>query len=279
MGKLAFVPLVGLVALVALLSLNLGGNEVRGASGDQQRVITVNDLFSDVARAAPAFGGMFYDEQGNLNVYLLDSAQREPAKAAIAAVFGAERVPQGGIRVLPARYSFADLRAWHDRAVSLLLIPGVASSGIDHSANRLQIGVQDLRLEGEVRRAARNLGIPEEAIAVEERAGSLVLEATLQERVRPVQAGLQIQRRIDDTWVSNCTLGVNALRGGVEGFVTASHCSSTQAEVDGSLFYQNNDSDPEANLIGYESVDPAFFDHNSDSRCPSAGGAAPPPPR
>jgi len=62
---------LGKAAVVLLLSfvvLNLGGNQVRGTLADQQRVLTINDLFSDVARAAPGFGGMFYDAQGNLNV-------------------------------------------------------------------------------------------------------------------------------------------------------------------------------------------------------------------
>jgi len=174
-------------------------------------------------------------------------------------VFGAGRVPRGGIRVLPARYSFAELRAWDDQAVSLLQIPGVVSSGIDHAANALRVGVQDLRLESEVRRALQDLGIPEEAVVIEERAGPLVFDG-LQDRERPVEGGLNVDN-------NNCTLGFNALRAGVEGFVTASHCSTLQAVLDWHTFFQM---DPVllADKLGSETVDPPWFGSATDARCP-----------
>ena len=241
-------PLLLTVAVVILAALAPAA-PLREAAAQQQRVITINDLLSDVGRAAPGFGGMSYDSQGNLSVYLLDPAQREAAQAAIAGVFGAARVPVAGIRVLPARYSFADLRAWQDQARSLLAIPGVLSSGIDHKTNVLEVGVQDLRLSDEVHRALRNLGIPQEAVHIME-TESIALQPTLRNRERPVEGGLNIDN-------NGCTLGYNALRGGVEGFVTASHCSTTLALVDGHLFYQT--ALIAADLIGVETVDPALL--------------------
>ena len=267
MRKLALVPLVGLVALLALLALlwaNLGPNGPGGVSADQPRVITINDRFSDVARAEPAFGGMFYDEQGNLTVYLLDTGKREHARAAIAAVFGVKRIPKDGIRVLPARYSFADLRAWQDQSLSLFAIPGVLSSYINHKANMLEVGVQDLRLSDEVHHALQNLGIPQEAVHIKQTEPIVLqVQETLRNKVRPVKGGLEIQRRINPTLASVCTLGVNALRAGKEGFVTASHCSATPAAVDtgdGAVFYQKeNGPFLDGDKIGHETVDPPPF--------------------
>jgi hypothetical protein len=235
--------------VLALVLLNPQGNQVQEALADQHQVVTVNDLFSEVAKETPAFGGMFYDEEGNLNIYLLDIGQRGRAQAAIAAVFGAERIPKDAIRVLPARYSFADLRAWQDQAFSLFAIPGVLSTGIEHKTNMLRVGVQDLQLSDEVRLALRNLGIPQEAVRIEQTDPS-VLQPTLRQRVRPVKGGLNID-------ANNCTLGFNAWHVGLEGFTTASHCTANMGVVDGESFYQT--AIMENDFVGVEAGDPPFF--------------------
>jgi streptogrisin C len=83
--------------------------------------------------------------------------------------------------------------------------------------------------------------------------------ATLRDKVRPVVGGLQIR-------FSNyfCSLGFNATRAGVAGYVTAAHCSTTQGGVDGTQYYQplNQVTDE---FIGTEIADPKFFRNNG---CP-----------
>jgi hypothetical protein len=76
--------------------------------------------------------------------------------------------------------------------------------------------------------------------------------ATLRDKVRPVVAGVQIR-------FSNflCTLGFNAIRAGVAGFVTASHCSDKQGSVDGTNYYQPLNQ-VSADFIGTEIADPAY---------------------
>ena len=49
---------------------------------------TLDDALAEVAQDVPGFGGMFYDERGDLNVYLLDPGQQVPAETSIASVFG-----------------------------------------------------------------------------------------------------------------------------------------------------------------------------------------------
>src|SRR5206468_1597259 len=49
----------------------------------------------------------------------------------------------------------------------------------------------------------------------------------------------------------------NAVRAGVSGFVTASHCSDTQGAVDGTQYYQPLNQVP-AEFIGTEIADPAY---------------------
>jgi hypothetical protein len=77
--------------------------------------------------------------------------------------------------------------------------------------------------------------------------------ATLRDKVRPVVGGLQIR-------FSNyvCTLGFPAIRKGVSGFVTNSHCSTKHGAVDGTKYYQplNQVADE---FIGTEIADPSFI--------------------
>jgi hypothetical protein len=72
---------------------------------------------------------------------------------------------------------------------------------------------------------------------------------TLRESVRPVPGGVQIH-------FSNflCTLGFNAVRAGVSGFVTNSHCTERQGGVESTEYFQPLS----PAFIGTETADPAY---------------------
>lgn len=96
------------------------------------RVQSLDDLFAEVAKRVPAFGGMFIGQDKTLQVYLLDPSQRAAAEAAIIAVFGRERLPQGRIQSLQGQYGFLQLKDWHDRyRMTTLAIPGVLQTSIE----------------------------------------------------------------------------------------------------------------------------------------------------
>src|SRR5205085_6314001 len=108
------------------------------------RLQTLDDLFAEVARRVPAFGGMFIGQGQVLQVYLTDTTQREAAEKAILEVFGRERLPEGGIQVLEGQYGFLQLKAWHDRQrLKTLALPGVLMTSIAESQNPSQIGIKD----------------------------------------------------------------------------------------------------------------------------------------
>jgi PKD repeat protein len=69
---------------------------------------------------------------------------------------------------------------------------------------------------------------------------------------RPVPAGVQVH-------FSNylCSVGFNAIRDGVSGFVTASHCTAHQGGVEGTLYYQPLSSVAQT-PIGTEIADPNY---------------------
>jgi hypothetical protein len=144
-----------------------------------------------------------------------------------------------------------DLEEQHQRLLSLFEVAGVVFTDADENSGRLVVGVLDRGIEGLIRGRLRVLGVASESVDVIA-TEPIVQVATLRDKIRPVVAGVQIR-------FSNflCTLGFNAIRAGVAGFVTASHCSDKQGSVDGTNYYQPLNQ-VSAEFIGTEIADPAY---------------------
>lgn len=221
---------------------------------------TIDDLFAEVARRVPAFGGMFIGQGRVLQVLLVDTRQFDAAQAAIVAVFGRERLPEGGAQAVECRYGFLQLKAWYDRQMmKTLAIPGVVMTSIAESKNRIQIGVKDSGVIPLVENELFNLGVPREAANIVQTAPFEEFQS-LQDTTRPALGGTQIARS-----GAACTLGFNAVRQGAAGFVTCSHCTNVQGGVEGTIFHQATISGV-TNRFGVETVDPANF---TGGPCPS----------
>jgi hypothetical protein len=151
------------------------------------------------------------------------------------------------------------LEALHQRLLPVFELAGVTFTDADETTGRLVIGVMDRGIEGLIRARVRGLGVPSETVDVVE-TEPIFQVATLRDSTRPVVAGLQI--RFSGYL---CSLGFNARRAGVSGFVTASHCSDTQGAVDGTQYYQPLNQVAEE-FIGSEIADPAY--RRNGSGCP-----------
>jgi hypothetical protein len=137
-------------------------------------------------------------------------------------------------------------------------VAGVVFTDADETTGRLVVGVLDRGVEGLVRDRLPALGVLSQSVDIVE-TEPIFRVATLRDKVRPLVGGLQI--RFSQYL---CSLGFNAMRAGVVGYVTAAHCSDRQGEVDGTNYYQplNRVADE---FIGTEIADPGFF---RDSGCP-----------
>jgi hypothetical protein len=223
---------------------------------------TIDEQFAAVARRMPSFGGMYLDEERNvLYVYSWDQSAGVAAAAneALSAVFGDAR-PAARIQVLPARYGFRELKQWQDRMTpNVLGMPGVVMTDIDDRSNRLTVGVESLEKKGAVEDRLFELGIPGEAVnIVETPAVALEVLTTLRNRFRPIAGGQQISfRRGASTLI--CTEGFNAIRAGVAGYVTNSHCTAVQGGVNATVHHQPTIALFNLNRIGVETVDPVYF--------------------
>jgi hypothetical protein len=222
------------------------------------------DLADDpvaLARAVPGFGGFFVDDQGTPTVYLTNPGRRAAAEQALAPWFRERNRPAVALRVLPARFTWANLERWVAQASpEALAVPGAVFADADEAANRVHIGVEHAAAASRVRSVLARLGIPAAAAAVDV-VPPIHQVATLRTSVRPVVAGVQINFP-----GFLCSLGFNATRAGVAGFVTASHCTNTQGGVESTPYWQPTQT---ANpvQIATETVDPAY--KTTLAGCPS----------
>ena len=146
-----------------------------------------------------------------------------PALAAVALVLGGSF----GSPVLDAQGRRPDLESLHQRLLPVFELAGVVYTDADETSGRLVVGVIDREIDDLVRGRMRGLGVSSQSVDIVQ-AEPIVQVATLRDFVRPVVAGLQVRYSNDV-----CSLGFNAIRGVVAGFVTASHCSTKQGAVDG----------------------------------------------
>ncbi len=220
----------------------------------------------DLARRVPSLGGFFFDRAtGNLIVNLTDLSRAASAKGLLRSMLARElaetrkRHPQADVVVRQGTYTFLQLKAWRDRLVpGILDVPGVVWLDLDEANNRIVIGLDQETAATDpapVREAARNLGVPEEAVDFES-SGPFVPQQTLNDTIRPIVGGIQIDARPEAT-SGPCTLGFTAVWRGKKAFVTASHCSEVWLSPDSTAQYQPTKT-PTGVPIGYEVADTSW---------------------
>jgi hypothetical protein len=231
----------------------------------QSNDVSLDEQLLDVAKQDPAFGGMFFDRQGRLTMYVMESALEAPdgfgrlagMSLDVEAAFRRHDMMAAAatqrINVLPAQYSFVDLHQWREELRSdVLTIPGVVMIDIAEEKNRVRVGVERPDAAAAVRQQLASRGIPEGAVSIEMTTPIRRL-ATVRSKFRPSIGGIQINF---GNFV--CTLGFLAVRAGVAGMVTNSHCTSVQGGNTGTIFHQPVASGS-TNRIGLEIRDPNYF--------------------
>jgi hypothetical protein len=230
-------------ALLATVSAALQAQET-GAP-----FVTYDQELVRLAEKIPGFGGLWRDPKGRTHVYLTDLSRAPEV----------QQLDPEGVEVHRGDYDIRDLAAWKGGLRSLLRRAGAISLDLDEASNRLRLQVEK-GSEAEMETALRSLRVPREAVILEVAEPVRPLEL-LTDRIRPVPAGVRIRNANG----GGCTLGVNAVRSGVRGFVTNSHCSAVRGSVDGTVFYQRSNG-VAADRVGVEIADPPHFTGGS---CPS----------
>jgi hypothetical protein len=176
------------LALGAILVSMTGTASASEATGD--------DRLMAVAAKLPGFGGMYVDAATDtLSVYSVDAANQAVTEQGIAEALSEDGPRAGNIKLLQAEHSFAQLNEMHKRMMpSVLGISGVVLTDIEEAKDTLTVGVEDQKTRGMVEHRLAQLGIPRTIVNIEETT-PIKLEASLQDRHRPVVGGLQINSR------------------------------------------------------------------------------------
>lgn len=168
-----------------------------------------------------------------------------------------------------AMYDFRQLHTWYAEArAKILSQDGVTFGDIDEIQNRIVIGVMDSDAMARVQAALTTLAAPDDAVLVKSgvRPARLDRATSLRGIVRPVVAGVQINRGVGEPGA--CTLGYNVAhpQDSYWYFTTAAHCTGAGiGNVSGDTFGQPDINSP----IAFDVADPPVFTPAQDSRCPS----------
>ena len=242
---------LAVVAVVSFCSVIFGQSD---ADKPRRHDRSADEIFSDIEEMAPGFGGLFRDDQGRLTVYLSGAADFDEVRTGIAANLPEVNATASPIRVLRGDYAFSELVAWRALARSVHSIPGVSLTDVDEASNRVRIGIETEDARGPVEEALASLGIPPGAVKIDVTGGYFQL-TTLLDLIRPVIGGIQVTFDCDTMNCFVCTDGFLAIRKGVAGFVTCSHCTKKQGGNQSTAFFQPF---PLAK-IGTEIADPGYF--------------------
>lgn len=206
------------------------------ASAGGDRRANLDDELAALADSLSGFAGLFVGSDGQLVVRLTDVSRLGAFRARIGE-FLARRL--GGIGALeehwrrqadamqaqPAEYDYRRLHTWYHQLIRDVVpsLRHVTKTDIDERRNRIVIGVRYPELVREVEGAVARLGLPDNAVVVEQFDGVRMLYS-LRDYTRPVLAGVQIQGS-----PGGCTLGYNVAHelDSTEYFVTAAHCTDS----------------------------------------------------
>ena len=241
----------------------------RSSAPGQQNAAGLDAEFVRIARSAPGFGGMFYDANGRLNVYVSPQGRQSPqARQAVLEQARASLQARGrfaplaaNVMVLDAARDYVELATLRDRMSSVLAEPGVVFTDIDEAHNRLRVGVLAGVAPAQVQAELQRMGVPLDAVSIEV-TEPIVAHFNLLDALDPIAGGLQIWRFIPPSAAAVCTLGFNVRLGAPNKehryFFTNSHCTAQQGVVDGSQFRQGPLS-LSTRTVAAEVADPPFF--------------------
>ena len=237
------------------------GAAARALLGQSADSLNPDELEAQLADRVPGFAGWVHQDDGKTVLRLARAASAGGDRTAAAAALAAlTQAMDNRVEVKPALWDARQLLGFKDKAFAMASVQGVIAVSIDRQANRVEV-VYNVEMEA---RAIEELavklaaaGVPGAAIVM--RPGELPINvATVGVSVRlqplPLAAGAQFNfSTTSGTFV--CSLGVPALRAGVRGFVTASHCSQRTYSVSAATSMTA----PNGTFIGRETVDPAGF--------------------
>ena len=178
------------------------------------------------------FGGWYFsDDKNTVYVFMKDTSKTEQARSAVEASYLGRHAPTNVV-VVSGAHSLTELSTWLYQLVDGLVTEGInfKSVAIDHSQNRIDLGVAEDSHIDIAKRVMKDLQIPENAIDITVDDSQLLGGGDLEEEWRPVAGAIQHQQIFDGV---KCTIGFVTERNDEEGFILASHCTNETKSIGG----------------------------------------------
>jgi hypothetical protein len=240
----------------------------RSVLGPAADTMNPDEAEAAIADRVPGFAGWVHSEDGKTTARmtrksgLFDQAEKQGDQAkwksmnTPSATFAKSLGESGDVR--KSQWDSRQLLDFKNKIFSMASAKGVIAVSIDRDANRLDVAYnQDLdapTLQALTARLAAS-GVP--AAAMSMRAAELpkrnaTVGTSLRSQPLPLAGGAQFNFPTSaGTFV--CSVGVPARINGVQGFMTASHCSESTYSVSA----RTRMTSPGGTFVGAESIDPA----------------------
>ncbi len=131
------------------------------------------DYLYEVEARVPGFGGMYYDDSGDLVVFLKDLRLDAAAKNAIRphlfgpGKYGRSDGPEAVFKFRQGRYSYVELNDyWHQVNEAVVPLSGVMATDVEETLNRVQVTVRNTSARQAVLDALRRIPVPGDAVHV-----------------------------------------------------------------------------------------------------------------
>lgn len=228
----------------------------------------LDELFDEVEAKAPGFAGIYYkpDGSGKIIVRVAGALQRMTALTASRSIFARHhRLEDANVEMLPAKYSWRQLRQWQADYYATGDFDGVVRIDVDEEANHLYIGASDAAVVSRLQATFDALRVPADARRIEVTARPKPV-GTLDSLLRPIAGGTKMtmmQNLGGSDFPLECTMGQLVTLYGATYILTASHCTNFYENIggmDNTTFYQpaRDYAKADQNYVGQEALDPVF---------------------
>ena len=174
------IALITLLLVALLVAGAVGISQADGGDGSRQEVppITDDDRLEQIAKENPGFGGYYRDrdDRSIVTVLMTDVSKREVAeRVARAVVDDPDSIRE--VRIEKADFEFTDLAGWYRLLTDHMwaAVDEITASCISEDTNRIEIGISDLSARDKITGVLNELGIPVNAVTIEEEPGVIAL--------------------------------------------------------------------------------------------------------
>ncbi len=227
-------------------------------------------IFLRVALSAPTFAGAVFDAEGVLHVRILGVPELEPSTRStilekLEALEILDKTGDSKKRVVfeeaKSEYSWFEILDYRAGMRDVLALPDVTYLDADESCGCVSVGIANESVRKSVDEFVARAGVPPKAVQTVI-APYYERYQAVTDTFRPMVGGTQIKNDAGPFafigFSDICTMTAVALRSGIAGIVTNSHCTRVQGGVEATSFYQNGRTPFSLDYVAHESADPPW---------------------